>query len=322
MVPNYVSAHGFGSPDRSQPPVGSMAVYGLYKKYGDKWLLDLTYNRLLRWNRWWPKHRDNNGFLCWGSDPVPPDGAANTWQGAGYETGLDNSPMYEGVPFDTVRHQMALADVGLMGLYIADCNYLALLADALNQTADAKELRDRSTRYSASLQKLWNEEKGMFLNKRTDNGEWSYRLSPTLFYPLIAKVATPRQAERMVKEHLLNEQEFWGQWVLPSIARNDTSFSQQNYWKGRIWAPLNYLVYQGLKNYAYPVVVKELTEKSNNLLLKNWRESRGVYENYHASGIGRLPNEALNRSDNFYHWGALLGYIYLLENASLPTPKK
>jgi hypothetical protein len=321
MVPNYVSAHGFGSPDRSQPPVGSMAVFELFKKYGDKWLLDATYNRLLTWNRWWPKNRDTNGFLCWGTNAIPPDGAANTWQGAGYETGLDNSPMYEGVPFDTIRHQLALADVGLMGLYIADCNYLAQLADALNKAADAKELRARAATYTASLQKLWNEEKGMFLNKRTDNGEWSYRLSPTLFYPLIAKAATPRQAERMIKEHLLNEQEFWGEWVLPSIARNDPSYVQQDYWKGRIWAPLNFLVYQGLKQYNFPVAVKALTEKSNALLLKNWRESGGVFENYHASGVGRLPNEASNRSDNFYHWGALLGYMYLLENTS-SQPKK
>ena len=59
-----------------------------------------------------------------------------------------------------------------------------------------------------------------------------------------------------------------------------------------------------------------LSTKSNALLLKNWRESSGVFENYHASGVGRLPNEAPNRSDNFYHWGASLGYIYLLEGTS------
>jgi neutral trehalase len=208
---------------------------------------------------------------------------------------------------------MALADVGLMSLYIADCNYLAAMADVLNKAADAKELRSRAAHYNESLQQLWNEERGMFLNKRTDNGQWSFRLTPTLFYPLLAKAATQQQAERMVKDHLLNEKEFWGEWVLPSVARNDTAFGQQDYWRGRIWAPLNFLVYKSLKNYSFPEATKGLVEKSNALLLKNWRESSGVYENYHASGVGRLPHEALNRSDNFYHWGALLGYMYLLE---------
>ncbi len=314
MVPNYVSAFGLGSPDRSQPPVGSMAISSLYKKYKDKWLLDMTYDRLLKWNRWWPKHRDTNGLLCWGTDDIPPDGAANTWQGAAYESGLDNAPMYDAVPFNKQSHQMALADVGLMSLYIADCKYLAELSEVMQRPMDAKEIRERAAYYTTSLNKLWNNDFGMFLNKRTDNNEWNFRLSPTLFYPLIAGVATPAQASRMINEHMLNTNEFWGEWVLPSVARNDTAFKQQDYWRGRIWAPLNFLVYQGLKNYNFPEVTKALVEKSNTLLIKNWRDSKGVFENYHASGIGRLPKEPQNTSDNFYHWGALLGYMYLLEN--------
>ncbi len=314
IVPNYVSAFGLGSPDRSQPPVGSMVVHELYKKYGDKWLLTETYERLLKWNRWWPKHRDTNGFLCWGTDSIPPDGAANTWQGAAYESGLDNSPMYDGVPFSKQLHQMALADVGLISLYISDCKNLAAISDTLHLTNDAKELRARAAYYTQSLQKLWNKEAGMFLNKRTDTDEWSFRLSPTLFYPLLAGVASKEQATRMVNEHLLNPNEFWGEWVLPSVAFNDSAFKQQDYWRGRIWAPLNFLVYKGLSQYNFPDVMKELVGKSNALLVKNWRATKTVFENYHASGVGRLPNEKPNRSDNFYHWGALLGYIYLVEN--------
>ncbi len=316
MVPNYVSAQGLGSPDRSQPPVGSIFVQELYNKYKDKWLIELLFDKLVRWNQWWLKHRQTNGYLCWGSDKISTDGAANTWQGAAYESGLDNSPMYDDVPFDTVSHQMVLADVGLMSLYIADCNALAELARIIGRNTEAKELEERAKVFSQSLSTLWNNDIGMFLNKRTDTGAWNKRLSPTLFYPLIANVATPLQAKRMIEEHLLNPNEFWGEWVLPSIARNDPAFEQQDYWRGRIWAPLNFLVYKGLKNYDFPNARKELVNKSNDLLLKNWRSKHAVFENYHASGVGRLPNENLNRSDNFYHWGALLGYMYLLEQTN------
>jgi putative isomerase len=121
------------------------------------------------------------------------------------------SPAKRFVLFSTdFIHEMALADGGLMGLYVTDCNYLAQPADALNRSNDAKDLRDRSEKYTASLQKLLNEVKGMFLSKRTDNSAWSFRLSPTPFYALIAKAATPQQAETMAKEHLLNEKEFRG----------------------------------------------------------------------------------------------------------------
>ncbi|WP_345248166.1 MGH1-like glycoside hydrolase domain-containing protein [Nibrella saemangeumensis] len=322
MVPNYVAGGGLGSPDRSQPPVGSLMILALYHQYHDRWLLELTFDRLLRWNRWWPTHRDTGGLLCWGSDNVPPDGAAHSWQGAAYESGLDNSPMYDGVPFNPKTNQLQLADVGLNSLYIADCKALAELAQVLDRPGEATELKQRADSYSKALQTLWQEEKGIFLNRRTDTGQFSDRLSPTLFYPMLAGVATPEQARRMVTEHLLNPAEFWGEWVLPSVARNDPAFSEQNYWRGRIWAPLNFLVYMGLRNYDLPEARKQLVEKSNQLLLKNWRESRSVPENFHASGVGRLPNEALNRSDSFYHWGALMGFMSFLEQGKVESPKK
>lgn len=321
MVPNYVAGGGLGSPDRSQPPVGSLVIRELYRQYNDRWLLELTFDRLLRWNRWWPTHRDTGGLLCWGSDNIPPDGAAHSWQGAAYESGLDNSPMYDGVPFNKVTNQLQLADVGLTSLYIADCKALTELAQVLNRSVEAAELQQRTKKYSQALQTLWHEETGLFLNRHTDTGQFSERLSPTLFYPMLAGVATTKQAERMVKDHLLNPDEFWGEWVLPSVARNDPAFKEQNYWRGRIWAPLNFLVYLGLRNYDLPDVRKQLVEKSNGILLKNWRENRSVPENFHASGLGRLPNEALNSSDSFYHWGALMGFMSLLERQGRADPK-
>ena len=38
--------------------------------------------------------------------------------------------------------------MGLMSLYIADCDALAEMADALGKTAEAKELKDRAANVS------------------------------------------------------------------------------------------------------------------------------------------------------------------------------
>ena len=94
-----------------------------------------------------------------------------------------------------------------------------------------------------------SEKDGIFLNKRLDTGEFECRLSPTHFYPLLGEVATPEQAQRMIDEHFFNPDEFWGDWILPSIARNDPAYADQDYWRGRIWAPMNWLVYLGLCKY-------------------------------------------------------------------------
>jgi hypothetical protein len=82
-----------------------------------------------------------------------------------------------------------------------------------------------------------SERSGIYLNRRTDTGEASSKLSPTNFYPLIAKAPTPEQARRMIQEHYFNAQEFHGEWVMPSIARNVPGYGDQNYWRGRIWGP-------------------------------------------------------------------------------------
>ena len=312
FIPNSSSAYGIQSDDRSQPPVGSLMVLEIYKRHKETWFLAEVYDELLRWNRWWPGARDTKGLLAWGSDNVPQlvDGTFHSFQAALFESGLDNSPMYDGVPFNPTTDRLEMADVGLNGLYVADCRALAEIAGVLGKTADQRELLARGDKYAAALGTLWDETAGIYLNKRTDTGEKSPRLSPTNFYPLIAKVATAEQAARMMREHYFNPLEFHGEWVMPSIARNVQGYQDQNYWRGRIWGPMNFLVYLGMRNYDLGAARADLAERSHKLLMKSWLSDRAIYENYNSiTGAGN----DVTSSDAYYHWGALLGVIGLME---------
>jgi glycogen debranching enzyme len=132
----------------------------------------------------------------------------------------------------------------------------------------------------------------------------------------MARAATPAQAQTMIQKHLLNADEFWGQWVIPSIARNDPAFHDQDYWRGRIWGPMNFLVYLGLRNYDDAEVRREFAQKSYELFLKEWKENGHVHENYNAlTGSG----DDVKNSDRFYHWGALLGYVEYMEQKEPPA---
>jgi glycogen debranching enzyme len=115
----------------------------------------------------------------------------------------------------------------------------------------------------------------------------------------------------MIEEHFDNPAEFAGEWILPSCARNDPAYPEQEYWRGRIWAPMNFLVYLGLRRYDLPAARAALARKSEALLLQEWREHGHVHENYCAH-TGHGCN--VERSDAFYHWGGLLGLIALMEN--------
>jgi hypothetical protein len=319
FVPNYARTGDWKSSDRSEPPVGAITVLDLYRRFHDRWFLENAFTPLLKWNRWWAEHRDVNGYLVWGSDGANQpedldDVSRGKRQGAIYESGLDNSPMYDGAVYDEKSHKLLIADVGLMGMYIADCNALAEIAQTLDRTAETRELRQRAEHYRRSLATLWDDEAGIFLNKDLRTGELSHHISPTNFYPMLARAASAEQASRMVREHLLNPQEFWGEWVIPSISRDDPGFKDQNYWRGRIWGPMNYLVYLGLRNYDMFEVRRQLAEKSLRLFLREWREKGHVHENYNAiTGDG----DDVRNSDRFYHWGALLGLIqYTEQNAN------
>lgn len=328
FVPNMYSARGNVSFDRSQPPVGSRMIYELYRKFGDRWLLEELFNDLLTWNRWFFAHRHaGEGMMTYGSDPFEPV-TGNYWElngvddtfGAALESGLDNSPMYDDVPFDREKHILFQADVGLTGLYAMDCRALMEIAGILGREEET-ELRERYQLICRGIQKMWDEERGFFYNLRTDTGEFSRRIAPTCFYALFADGVRPDQVRRMIDEHLLNEDEFFGEWMLPSIARNDPAYEDQDYWRGRIWAPLNYLTYLAFRDAGCEEACRLIADKSAALLLKGWREHGWVCENYDGdSGSGEVRVKYVDGrrvsyggSDRFYSWGGLLGYIALID---------
>jgi glycogen debranching enzyme len=324
FIPNN-SDPSHKSEDRSEPQVGSIMVREIYRKYKETWFLEEVFVELLSSNHCRAAHRDTDGYLVHGSDPYDYGNnksrsatLSGKMKAAKWESGMDNSPMWDDAVFDSTTHRMLLADVGLMSLFIADCHSLAEIAGILGKKDIVKELTERGEKYSKKLATLWNDEFGLYLNKDLVTGKFSYRLSPTLFYPLLAKVPNLNQAKRMMKEHFYNPKEFWGEYILPTIARNDSAYKDNKYWRGRIWAPINMLVYMGMKNYDMPEVQKDMADRSNDLLMKSWMTEHHVFENYNADN-GR--GDDAGWSDAFYHWGALLGMINLIEKGHVPYPQ-
>lgn len=318
FVPNFAYATGQVSADRSQPPVGSTMLLETYRVLGKTWIIEEMYDDLLRWNRWFAEHRMNpSGALCWGSEEIPVL-YGNRWEsegvhatyGAALESGLDNSPMYDDIPFNRETNRLELEDVGLTGLYILDCRSLIALAKIIGREADIPELTKQMEKACGGLETLWDEENGFYYNRRTDTGEFSRRISPTNFYALFSPRVSPERQRRMADEHYYNPEEYYGEWMLPSIARNDPAYPDQEYWRGRVWAPLNFLVYLALRETELADVRKDLAEKSKKLFLKEWTEHRHVHENYNS-----MTGEGCDsgNSDKFYHWGALLCMIALME---------
>jgi hypothetical protein len=321
FVPNYYMGHGAASRDRSMPPLGAYTIWKTQRAAPDRIWLGRMYPRLCRWHEFWMRHRagHGNGLLAWGSDNVeyefpqivPYNGKPQfTRQAAIYESGADNSPMYDDVAFNEQTSTLAADDIGLCSYFAQDCEALAGIAETLGRTSDAARFQREHAKMAECINELlWDDEHGIYCNRHWD-GRLSSRWSPTSFLPLLAGVALPERAARLVHEHLLNPAEFWGEYVIPSIARRDPAYKDNDYWRGRIWGPLNFLVAEGLRRYRFDAEAAQLARKSLELFMRNWRADGGVYENYNSeTGQG---GDVWNAA-RLYHWGGLLAFIAMQE---------
>ena len=138
LVPNADAASGITA-GRSQPPVGSYLVWKVYQRIQDRGLLEWAYPRLKKWHEWWLRDRgdgqpwrdgNRNGLLEWGSDRGSSTGPGGTgfMQAAKWESGMDDSPMYDQATYNPVTYTMNLDDVGLNSLYALDAECLAKIA--------------------------------------------------------------------------------------------------------------------------------------------------------------------------------------------------
>jgi hypothetical protein len=314
-IPNWRGRFA-GTRDRSQPPVGSFAVLKHYLRTGDSDLLEKALPYLERWSAWWraPKGNgarrdgDGNGLFEWGCDvellgqsPAHWENDANHHQLAAWESGQDDLPNWDVANWVESTETFDIDCVDLNSLIALDYECLARIARIVGRA-------DMAARYQTLYHdlvdrindRLWHEEQGMYVDRSWD-GRPSPRLAASNFYPLIAGVPTEDRVDRMLTV-LLDERKFWGQYVLPTISRDDAAFSDQQYWRGTIWPPPNYLVYQGLRRYGLDEVAGELAARSVDLFLRNWRDYQLCRENYDS-----ITGEGGGHA--FQSWGPLFALI-------------
>jgi hypothetical protein len=304
LVPNYAHWNEGGiSKDRSQPPVGSMCIWKMHQYWPDTDFLREMYPKLTLWHAWWLQARNakNDGLLQWGS-------STGILQNAQYETGWDDTPQFEGVlGVKMVGHTMNAYAVDLCSLWAMDAYYLARIADAIGRPDDAQRFRQEESDMNRRINaKLWNEKLGIYCSRFWDKpdgtpGDFLTRLTPANFYPLICGAPDVDRAQKVLTI-MTDPAQFWGEWILPTVSRQDPLFLGQTYWHGTIWGPVNYLIFQGVKRYASQDLEATFAQKSVHLFMNNWLADGYCCENFLSidGGVGGNHN---------YSWGALMCLI-------------
>lgn len=116
---------------------------------------------------------------------------------------------------------------------------------------DTSELEIWQQKSEASYsKKLWNEDLGIFVSYdlRTDKQILHKEIGGIM--PLYAGIPTTEQAT--VIANYLQSLHDKGYFLCPSFDIDSPLFDSKRYWRGPIWPQMNWMIYEGLKEYGFP----------------------------------------------------------------------
>lgn len=124
------------------------------------------------------------------------------------------------------------------------------------------------------------------------------------FLAMWAGIATPQQAERMVKEHYRDERTFHAPYGVRTLSKMEKMYSiiksgNPSCWLGPIWGISNYMVFDGLRKYGYIDDAKSLAEKTITLFGSDLEKCGELHEYYHPES-----GEPVN-NPGFQNWNLL-----------------
>lgn len=167
---------------------------------------------------------------------------------------------------------------------------LAKIADALSDPHSAKAWRQQAQQLRKKIQRcFFDEASGFFYDRQITRAAQSTAScegklltqrgrGSEAWIPLWAKVATPKQAQAVIKK-MLDPAEFATPLPLPTAALSNPSYHPEGYWRGRVWLDQVYFAAVALKNYGKMeqarAMVKQFVEKAEGL-----NGSEAIRENY------------------------------------------
>jgi glycogen debranching enzyme len=163
---------------------------------------------------------------------------------------------------------------------------LAMMAEALGMEAEGVMWRRRAAAVvRRMIEDFWDEEAGLFRALHDDQPVPV--VTPFNLYPLWTGQLPDKIRERLIA-HLTDPGEFWGEIAIPSVARNDPHYDPETMWRGPVWANINYIFVEALRQVGEHALADCLVEKTLDLIMSQ----AGIHEYYNAETGAPAPAAA------------------------------
>ena len=105
------------------------------------------------------------------------------------------------------------------------------------------------------------------------------------FMAMWAGIATEEQAQRMVKENLLDEKAFWAKGGVRSLSKYEKMYvvkksGNPSCWLGPIWGIANYMVFRGLLQYGFTEEATLLAQRTVDMFENDLAQCGQLHEYY------------------------------------------
>lgn len=248
ILPQFNKIQGFCFP---APALNMYYWMGKNEEY-----LHLLYKTLARFDAFLWRERDSNG-----------DGCLESW--CVYDTGEDHAKRYGNAP---CWWEQATPPVGYDVVPIQSMDFMSYSYSARETLAKISAIlgnekekywKQQSHLVSEKIRSyLWDDTRGACFD-RDKNGRTMQTLLHNNLRCMYWRSFSQSMADRFVQEHLVNPEEFWTPFPLPSVAANDPLYdnASDNNWSGQPQGLTWQRAIRALENYGYQPLVTVLGGK-------------------------------------------------------------
>lgn len=292
------------SSNMHKPVLAQHSAFLAQQDHGDaEWVREKFYFLQTFLNNYRNHHRHASGLYFWQND---------------YAIGVDNDPC------TYFRPPRSSGSIFLNCLMYRELLAMVYLCACLNLNEVGQHFQKDADDLKTALQThCWDERDGFFysvdLNLLPNTNitglhfgmprDWDTLIMRigvwSGFLALWAGVATPEQAERVVKENYLDARTFYAAYGVRTLSKLEKMYnlrgtSNPSSWLGPVWGVSNYLTFRGLLKYGFIPEAQGLAEKTIRLFGRDFERFSGLHEYYQPEN----GEPILNRG--FQNWNFLV----------------